>query len=171
MSNSANKKGQVAMLDTSFLIRLLNEKDPLHKTAVEYFQYLLEQEYVLYVSTIALAEYCVKGELDEIPFENLRVVPFNLDHSSTAGEFAAILYEAKKKGEFSPESRLIIPNDTKIFAQAAKLNAVYVVTSDTEAGKAMKTLSGNGNFSVQHLDIHKSVSEAFGMLLYTDAEV
>ena len=72
MSNSANKKGQVVMLDTSFLIRLLNEKDPLHKSAMEYYQYLLEQEYVLYVSTIALAEYCVKGQLDEIPFETLR---------------------------------------------------------------------------------------------------
>lgn len=171
MSNSANKKGQVAMLDTSFLIRLLNKEDLLHKSAVEYFQYLLEQKYVLYVSTIALAEYCVKGKLDEIPFENIRVVPFNLDHSSTAGAFAATLYEAKKRKEFSPESRLIIPNDTKIFAQAAKLNAVYVVTSDTEAGKAMQTLSGKGIFTVQHLDIHKSVSEAFGMLLYTDAEV
>lgn len=171
MSNSANKKGQVAMLDTSFLIRLLNKEDLLHKSAVEFFQYLLEQKYVLYVSTIALAEYCVKGKLDEIPFENIRVVPFNLDHSSTAGAFAATLYEAKKRKEFSPESRLIIPNDTKIFAQAAKLNAVYVVTSDTGAGKAMQTLSGKGIFTVQHLDIHKSVSEAFGMLLYTDAEV
>lgn len=90
---------------------------------------------------------------------------------TTAGAFAATLYEAKKRKEFSPESRLIIPNDTKIFAQAAKLNAVYVVTSDTGAGKAMQTLSGKGIFTVQHLDIHKSVSEAFGMLLYTDAEV
>lgn len=171
MSNSANKKGPVAMLDTSFLTRLLNKEDPLHKPAVEYYQYLLEQEYVLYVSTIALAEYCVKGQLDEIPFENLRVIPFNLDHSSTAGEYAATLYQAKKKGGFSPESRLIIPNDTKIFAQAARLNAVYVVTSDTEAGKAMKTLSGRCSFSVQHLDIHKSVSESFGLLLYSNAEV
>ena len=29
------------MLDTSFLIRLMKEDDPLHKSAVDYFQYLL----------------------------------------------------------------------------------------------------------------------------------
>ena len=37
-------------------------------------------------------------------------------------------------------------------------------------GKAMKTLSGKCVFKVQHLDIHKSVSEAFGMLLFSEPE-
>lgn len=162
----SSDKGQVAMLDTSFLIRLLKGDDPLHESAVEYYQYLLEKEYVLFVSTIALAEYCVKGKLDEIPFDNLRVVPFNLDHSSAAGEFAASLYAAREKGEYSPEQRLIIPNDTKIFAQAAAVNAVYLVTADTKSGKAMARLSEHNHFYVRHLDIHKRVSEAFGMLLF-----
>ena len=52
------------MLDTSFLIRLLKEDDPLHTNAKSYYQYLLENNFVLYVSTVAVAEYCVKGELD-----------------------------------------------------------------------------------------------------------
>ena len=168
MSN--NTKGQVAMLDTSFLIRLLKEDDSLHKSALEYYQYLLENEYILFVSTIALAEYCVKGKLDEIPLDNLRVIPFNLDHSAIAGEFAATLFAAREQGEFKPGHRLIIPNDTKIFAQAASLNALYMVTADAESGKAMKTLSGKCVFKVQHLDIHKSVSEAFGMLLFSEPE-
>ena len=67
MSN-VSTKGKVVMLDTSFLIRLLKEDDPLHKSALNYYQYLLENEYLLFVSTIALAEYCVKGKMDEIPF-------------------------------------------------------------------------------------------------------
>lgn len=162
----SSTKGQVAMLDTSFLIRLMKEDDPLHDAAVDYYQYLLEKEYVLFVSTIALAEYCVKGKLDQIPFDNLRVVPFNLDHSSIAGEFAASLYAARNQGEYTPEHRLIIPNDTKIFAQAASINAVYLVTADTKSGKAMSKLSEKNQFKVQHLDIHKSVAEAFGLLLF-----
>lgn len=64
---------KIAMLDTSFLIRLLKEDEPLHAFAKEYFQYFLESEYVLYVSTIALAEYCVYGNLDELPFECVRI--------------------------------------------------------------------------------------------------
>ena len=53
MSNKEQPK--VAMLDTSFLIRLLKEDDPLHASAKSYFQYFLENGYVLYVSTIAVA--------------------------------------------------------------------------------------------------------------------
>ena len=152
------------MLDTSFLIRLLKKDDPLHKPALDYYQYLLEHEYVLFVSTIALAEYCVKGNMDQIPFDNLRVVPFNLDHSAIAGQFAASLYEAKKQGGYEPGNRLIIPNDTKIFAQAAKLNAVYVVTADTKSKKAMEVIAAKNLFTVQHLDIHDNISEMFGVL-------
>lgn len=37
------------MLDTSFLIRLMKDNDPLHKAAVDYYEYLLEKDYVLYV--------------------------------------------------------------------------------------------------------------------------
>ena len=168
MKSSA--KDQVVMLDTSFLIRLMKDNDPLHKAAVDYYEYLLEKEYVLYVSTIALAEYCVKGKLEQIPFDNLRVVPFNLDHSSVAGEFAASLYAAREKGEFIPDQRLIIPNDTKIFAQAASINAMYLVTADTKSGKAMSKLSETNQLKVQHLDIHKSVSEAFSLLLFESEE-
>ena len=40
MSNKEQPK--VAMLDTSFLIRLLKEDDPLHASAKSYFQYFLE---------------------------------------------------------------------------------------------------------------------------------
>ena len=134
MSN--NTKGQVAMLDTSFLIRLLKEDDPLHKSALEYYQYLLENEYILFVSTIALAEYCVKGKLDEIPLDNLRVVPFNLDHSAIAGEFAATLFAAREQGEFKPGHRLIIPNDTHIqTANTTEIN--FYVSTINNAGKTL----------------------------------
>ena len=159
-----DSKGQVVMLDTSFLIRLLKKDDPLHKSAREYYQYLLEHDYILYVSTIALAEYCVKGKLSEIPFDNLRIVPFNLDHSSIAGDFASSLFEARNRGEYEPYNRLVIANDTKLFAQAARLNAVYFVTADTKSGKAINVLAKTNQFKVIHLDIHKAVTEQFGTL-------
>ena len=79
MTNKEQPK--IAMLDTSFLIRLLKEDDLLHASAKEYYQYFLENHYVLYVSTVAVAEYCVRGTLDQLPFESVRVIPFNLDHA------------------------------------------------------------------------------------------
>ena len=162
MSNKEQPK--VAMLDTSFLIRLLKEDDPLHASAKSYFQYFLENGYVLYVSTIAVAEYCVKGELDQLPFECVRVVPFNLNHSEIAGAFARTLFQARDNGLFIPEQRLIIPNDTKIIAQASAIGALFFVTADTKASKVINVLAKENGLAVHHLDIHNSLSSFSGTL-------
>ena len=44
------------LLDTSFFIRLLNEEDSLHENALGYFKYFLEHDFVIKISTIAIAE-------------------------------------------------------------------------------------------------------------------
>lgn len=63
------------LLDTSFFIRLLKEDDRLHENAVDYFRYFLENDFVLKVSTIAIAEFCVKGSTDMLPLNNMQILP------------------------------------------------------------------------------------------------
>ena len=162
MSNKEQPK--IAMLDTSFLIRLLKEDEDLHASAKDYFQHFLENNFVLYVSTVAVAEYCVRGELDQLPFECVRVVPFNLDHAEKAGDYARILYQARDNGQYKPEHRLIIPNDTKLFAQASSIGALYFVTADVKASKAMDILAKENGFSVTHVDIHNPITTFSGKL-------
>lgn len=60
------------LLDTSFFIRLLNDEDSLHQNALNYFKYFLEKEIDLKISTISIAEYCVKGNLSDLPLVNLQ---------------------------------------------------------------------------------------------------
>ena len=43
------------------------------------------------VSTTSIAEYCVGGDIHELPLRNLQIVPFNLNHSKRTGEFATNL--------------------------------------------------------------------------------
>ncbi len=57
------------LLDTSFFIRLLNRVDPLHENAIGYYRYFLEHDFVIKISTIAIAEYCVKGDVCELPLK------------------------------------------------------------------------------------------------------
>lgn len=102
--------------DTSFFIRLLDKTDKLHNNAKGYFKYFTENDFELFVSTIAIAEYCVGGDIHELPLRNLQIVPFNLDHSKQTGEFAKIIF--RRKGKLKLKERNIIPNDTKLFAQA-----------------------------------------------------
>ncbi len=162
MSNKEIRR--VAMLDTSFLIRLLREDDPLHDSARAYYQYFLENYYVLFVSTVAVAEYCVYGEMDQLPFECVRIVPFNLDHAEKAGSYAKTLFQARSKGQYTPDQRAIIPNDAKLFAQASSVGALYFVTSDTSSSKAIDLLAEKNGFTVKHLDIHNPSSAYFGTL-------
>ena len=53
-------------LDTNFLIKLLNNQDPIHHNAKAYFKYFLDNKMVVMVSAIAIGEYCVKGDIVKI---------------------------------------------------------------------------------------------------------
>ena len=121
---SSREQARIVMLDTSFFVRLLDDNGILHESAKEYLRFFLENKYQLYVSTVSVAEYCVHGELDQLPFECVRVVPFNLDHAEKAGIYARTLFLAQDRGQFERDQRLIIPNDTKLFAQASSISAL-----------------------------------------------
>ena len=156
------------LLDTSFLIRLLSETDPLHKNAEDYYRYFLEKGIPMYVSTITVAEYCVNGDISELPLRSVRIIPFNIQHAPVAGGFANVLYSARKANDISVDNRLIIPNDVKLFAQAECTPDVkYFVTSDTKSSKLIGKISEQKSVSFKHMDIHVPYTEQFGMLPMT----
>lgn len=117
------------LVDTSFLIRLIKTDDSLHSNAKVWFRELLERKIPMYLSTIAMAEWCVKGSLDELPLRNMRVLPFNSDHAQQAGPLANSLLRLREKGE--SDERYIILNDVKFLAQAEATPEIsHVITSD-----------------------------------------
>lgn len=151
------------LCDTSFFIRLLDKNDPLHSNAKEYFKYFLRNDFGLLISTIAIAEYCVGGSIDELPLRNLQVVPFNLDHSKRTGEFAKIVFQ--NKGKLKLNERNIIPNDTKLFAQAdCEQSVKFYLSSDTESLKIYTLLRARTNPKFQFIDLNTLCSETFGIL-------
>ena len=153
------------LLDTSFLIRLLSKNDPLHQNAEDYYRYFLEKEIPMYISTITVAEYCVNGDISELPLRSVRIIPFNIQHAPIAGGFANILYSARKTNDISVDNRLIIPNDVKLFAQAECTPYVkYFVTSDTKSSKLIDKISEKNVVSFEHMDIHEPYTLNFGIL-------
>ncbi len=151
------------LLDTSFFIRFLNEDDELFENADGYYKYFLKKEIALKCSTISVAEYCVRGNIDELPLINLQIIPFNLSHAKKAGEFANIVFKNKESLDLS--NRTIIPNDTKLFAQADSEEAIDAyLTSDTESIKLYDLLKKHFNIHFQIIDIHNKYSETFGIL-------
>lgn len=153
------------ILDTSFLIRLLSANDNLHTNAVGYFKYFLENDVSMHVSTITIAEYCVNGEVSELPLRNVRIIPFNFQHATVAGKFAKALYDARTANEIKIDNRLIIPNDAKIFAQANCVDEIkYFVTSDTRSEKLIARIASKEDVNFEHMDIHIPHTQQFGIL-------
>ena len=153
------------LLDTSFFIRLLNDEDNLHENAKRYYKYFLEENIVLKVSTISIAEYCVLGRIDDLPLKNIQIVPFNLNEAKRTGEFARIIFQENKTAIEKLYPRSIIPNDSKLFAQADLDKSItYFITSDTRSKKTFKTLEKGIKPNFEIIDVQESHDKTFGLL-------
>jgi len=153
------------LLDTSFFIRLLNDDDPLHKNSVGYFKYFLKEDYILKISTITIAEYCVIGSVTDLPLKNLQILAFNLDHAIKTGEFAKIIFEENKISKEKLHPRAIIPNDSKLFAQAdLDPTVTHFVTSDVRSKNTLAKLKLHTNPKFEIITIQNPHFQVFGLL-------
>lgn len=142
MAKKREDTGYSVILDTSFMIRLLNESDVLHSNAKGYFRYFLDNDVPMYFSTVSIAEYCVKGDFYDLPFQNIRVLPFNIFHAKEAGLFAKTLFNARSKGIIEMPDRLIIPNDPK-FSLRVPLKRISGILSPPTLNQAEILISSD----------------------------
>src|SRR5690606_15896243 len=119
----------------------------------------------LKVSTISIAEYCVLGKLEDLPLKNIQILPFNLKDAERTGEFAKIIFTESKISIENLSPRAIIPNDSKLFAQADLDNSIsHFVTSDVRSKNTLALLKKGiiPKFDIIRIDI--PYSETFGIL-------
>ena len=146
MHSEANNMSKAVLLDSGFLIRLMNPGEPLHQVALNLFKDFVNNGIVCKVSTIALAEYGVKGDLRYLPTKYLQYVPFVYSHAEIASAFMRTILKVKVERGVTISPRVIIPNDTKMFAQASAEPDVFAfVSADAEAKKVYDMLD-NPNF-------------------------
>ncbi len=154
---------KAVLLDTSFFLRFLNDSDPLFKHADDYFRYFIGNNIAMLISTISIAEYCAGGSVNELPLKNLQILPFNFKHAERAGAFARIVFQHKNKLKLS--ERTIIPNDTKLFAQADSESAIeFYLSSDSESQKVYNLLKQTDVPKFQFIDLKIPCRETFGYL-------
>ena len=150
-------------IDTSFLIKLLNNQEALHQNALAYFKYFLEQKMVVMVSAIAIGEYCVHGQITHLPLKNLQTLNYNVIHAIKAGRYGAVALRARKLKQL-PTNRVVITNDIKLFAQAESEKIDYYVTADTGSKAIYDLIRREDTVSYTFIDIHIPVNETFGLL-------
>jgi len=136
----------------------LNHVKPFESAA---FLIRHNEQYVLYLGDTA--EYCVGGDINELPLKNLQIIPFNFDHSKKIGEFVKLVFQHKNKLQL--RERNLIPNDTKLFATANIEKSVeFYLLSDTESYKIYKLLKEDVSPKFQFIDLNIPFGETFGIL-------
>ena len=113
-----------ALIDTSFLITLVDANRRHHSIAGQYFRLALEQQVPLCLSVIVASEFAVKQDLTDLPLKQFRVLPFNLPHAVRAAEF----WRQLERDEI--DSRAVVRDDVKLLAQADKESVQIILSED-----------------------------------------
>ncbi len=153
-----------ALLDTSFFFRLMDANDPLHDNAKGYYEYMMTHGFELYVSTIAISEFCVRNPLDHLPLRNVKVLPFNVFHAQEAGNVYKLVRDEKERRGAEKLKREVVQNDSKQFGQAVDEVFDWYVSSDSEAKKVYDIFKDVVSHQFQYVDIHKPCREFLGQL-------
>jgi predicted nucleic acid-binding protein len=154
------------LVDTSFLLRFLNEDDALFGNADAWFKHLLDRNVPMYLSTIAIAEYCVGGSMDQLPLRYMRVLPFNIGHAVRAGAFRA----AFRGAQLAVGERPVITNDVKLFAQADTTPDIshFLTADDTCQRIHTRIVEADLKPSFAIMSIRTPIKEVLGEIDFPD---
>jgi predicted nucleic acid-binding protein len=112
------------LLDTSYLISLVDSSRANHSVAVKYYRLMVDNQYKMYLSSIVASEFSIRQPITDLPLNNLRALPFNIPHAMVAAE----LHNSLKRDQ--NDSRDVVKDDVKLMAQASKDNIPFILTED-----------------------------------------
>ena len=152
------------LLDNSFVTRLLKSDDEYHQNVVEYFQYFLENNIVLFLSTIVISEYSVADNPDNLLSLNaFQLLEFDYGDAKLSGEYFAFLKEnSDLRGS---EARAVIINDLKLFAQIQNRGIDAFITKDRKSlPKMIEPLKNYKGLNFEYLDLTIPLNSRLGRL-------
>lgn len=95
----------------------------------------------------------------------MKIIPFNFDHAQQAGKFFRIIWERKHKTDTIIIPRCVVPNDTKMFAQADIESTVEsFISADSEARKIHTLLTNDLSPNFNFIDINTPCNITYGEL-------
>ncbi|WP_394753544.1 type II toxin-antitoxin system VapC family toxin [Crenothrix sp.] len=137
------------LLDTSFLISLVDRNRANHTIAAQYYKLLLEQQLPIYFSAIVAAEFAIKQAITDLTLKNFRSLPFNIPHSIESARIWNLL-----DGRDSGDNRVVIRDDIKIIAQALHENIPFILTDDAKTFyKYCERLRSSHNLNVRAIKL------------------
>lgn len=116
-----------AVLDTGFLITLVDANRKSHEHAKAYYQYFLENGVTLYLPTVVASEFFIKQPIDEFSLlHNFKILPFNFAEAIRCSDLNSAYYR-KQTGVGQRDA---VKDDFKIIAQTEEQDALFLLTED-----------------------------------------
>lgn len=130
----------VIVADTNFLVSLTDATEPHCATASAWFTEIDRQGRAIYLPVIALAEFAIRGDFDELMMVgDFLPVDFSQDDAVESGRLF-LAWEKLKSGKEIAGSRNALKDDFKILATAKRLNATHILTADEKMARVAKAL-------------------------------
>jgi len=117
----------MAVVDTGFLISLVDRSRAHHEAARSYYKYFLQHQTVMLLPTVVACEFCIVQPITDLPLRNFRILPFNLVDATKCAELNAHHYRQQLAGTGQRDA---VKDDFKIIAQAVVQQAGQLVTED-----------------------------------------
>jgi hypothetical protein len=149
------------LLDTTFLVSLVDDSRTNHQKAREFYKYFLDNKYPMILSSIATAEFCIRQKLTDLPLNTFRTLPFNIPDS----HHLSSLFDAYFK-KVTPIPRNCVKDDFKLLSQADFNNINYFITEDADLIKDfIIPLNAEGKLRTKPLFVADGVHKALRLPL------
>jgi len=151
------------LLDTSFIIQLMNSKSEYHNNARLYFEYFANYKIEMYISTISISEYAIISHPDYLKYlKTFKIIDFNYMDALISGQYANLL---KGKKKLSKNGRSIVINDIKLLAQLNNRKIEGIVTNEQNMkSKIIDPLRKNHQLQCMFIDFTRPLNEFLGTL-------
>ena len=152
------------LLDNSFCIRLLKADDEFHENCLKYFEYFLNKNIQIYLSTIVVSEYGVLDNPDNLlALKAFRILEFDYNDAKLSGNYYFNLMHDKEL--LKSLGRKLVINDLKILTQIQNREIDAYISKDFTSFKKMITpLNKLGLLNVEFIDLTTSLNEQIGEL-------
>lgn len=152
MSNSV-------LLDTTFLISLVDNTRQNHSIAKDFYKYFIDNKYSMILSSIVTSEFCIKQPLTDLPLSNFKALPFNIPDSYHLSG----LFIEEFKGQLEGTCRAAVKDDYKIVSQCNFNKIAYFITEDEPLYNKLRKLKSDGKIQFNTLFLPDGYNIAFGL--------
>ncbi|MBU0676473.1 MAG: hypothetical protein KJ626_00015 [Verrucomicrobia bacterium] len=143
---------RMVVVDTTFLISLVDESREAHEAAKKYYRYFLENGMAMLLPTVVVAEFCVKQPITDLPLRNFRVIPFNFEDAQKCGYLNA--HHSRK--DVGVGQRDAVKDDFKIIAQTVVQDAALLITEDGDTlGQYCSYLRERNEINFKVVNLHE----------------